>query len=84
MILNTFLKKNQLTLTRSQKSWLGRSIMRCYKAKHPEAEIKKVNISENGCKMSVIDYPREFLQTDSVNKIVKRFLNKNVSKKQTV
>ena len=84
MILNTFLKKNQLTLTRSQKSWLGRSIMRCYKAKHPESEIKKVNISENGCKMSVIDYPREFLQTDSVNRIVKRFLNKNVSKKQTV
>ena len=84
MILNTFLKKNQLTLTRSQKSWLGRSIMRCYKAKHPEAEIKKVNISENGCKMSVIDYPREFLQTDSVNRIVKRFLNKNVSKKQNV
>jgi hypothetical protein len=84
MILNTFLKKNQLTLTRSQKSWLGRSIMRCYKAKHPEAEIKKVNISENGCKMSVIDYPREFLQTDSVNKIIKRFLNKNAYKKQTL
>jgi FMN-dependent NADH-azoreductase len=84
MILNTFIKKNQLTLSKSQKSWLGRSIIRCYKAKHPDAEIKKVNISENGCKMSVIDYPREFLQTDAVNKIVKRFLNKNVSKKQNV
>lgn len=84
MILNTFLKKKNLTLTKSEKSWLGRNIMRCYKSKHPETELKKVNISENGCKMSVVDYPREFLETEAISKIVKRFMNKNVLKKTAV
>lgn len=82
MILNTFIKKNNIILTKSQKSWLGRNIMRCYKTKHPETELKKVNISENGCKMSVVDYPREFLETDSVKKVLNRFMNKNVLKKE--
>lgn len=84
MILNTFLKKKNLTLTKSQKSWLGRNIMRCYKSKHPNTELKKVNISENNCKMSVVDYPREFLETESVSKIIKRFMNKNIIKNQKV
>jgi hypothetical protein len=82
MILNTFIKKKNLTLTKSQKSWLGRNIMRCYKSKHPDTELKKVNISENGCKMSVVDYPRGFLETEAVGKILKRFMNKNVLKKE--
>jgi hypothetical protein len=82
MILNTFIKKNNIILTKSQKSWLGRNIMRCYKTKHPEIELKKVNISESGCKMSVVDYPREFLETDSVKKVLNRFMNKNVLKKE--
>jgi hypothetical protein len=43
-----------------------------------------VNISENGCKMSVVDYPREFLETEAVGKILKRFMNKNVLKKEIV
>lgn len=78
MILNTFLKKKNLILNKTQKSWLGRNVMRCYKSKYPELELKKVNISEKGCKMSVVDYPREFLETESVSKILKRFINKNV------
>lgn len=82
MILNTFIKKNNIILTKTQKSWLGRNIMRCYKTKYPEIELKKVNISENGCKMSVVDYPREFLETDSVKKVLNRFMNKNVLKKE--
>ena len=81
MILNTFIKTQKLVLTKTQKSWLGRNIVRCFLSKHPNVEIKKVNISENGCKMEVIDYPKEFLQSDDVNKIIKRFIKKNVLKK---
>jgi hypothetical protein len=84
MILNTFIKNKKLTLTKTQKSWLGRNIIRCFLSKYPDAEIKKVSISENGCKMEVIDYPKEFLQSDYVNKIIKRFIKKNVLKKEVV
>ena len=84
MILNTFIKKKNLTLTKSQKSWLGRNIMRCFKSKHTDTELKKVNISENGCKMSVVDYPKEFLESEYVNKIIKRFMKKNVLKKEVL
>ena len=78
MILNTFIKTQKLVLTKTQKSWLGRNIVRCFLSKYPNVEIKKVKISENGCKMEVIDYPKEFLQSDDVNKIIKRFIKKNV------
>jgi hypothetical protein len=84
MILNTFIKTQKLVLTKTQKSWLGRNIVRCFLSKHPNVEIKKVKISENGCKMEVIDYPKEFLQSDDVNKIIKRFIKKNVTKKTNI
>jgi hypothetical protein len=84
MILNTFIKTQKLTLTKTQKSWLGRNIIRCFLSKYPNSEIKKVSISENGCKIQVIDYPREFLESDYVNKIIKRFIKKNVLKKEVV
>jgi len=80
MILNTFIKTQKLELTKSQKSWLGKNIIRCYHSRFPNSELKKVSISENGCKMDVIDYPKDFLQSDYVHKIVKRFIKKNVSK----
>jgi hypothetical protein len=80
MILNTYLKIKNVSLTKNQKSWLGKNIIRCFISKYPNAEIKKVSILENDCKMEVIDYPKEFLQSDSVNKIINRFLKKNVLK----
>lgn len=76
MILNTYLKTQKITLTKNQKSSLGKSIVRCFVSKYPNAEIKKVSILESDFKMEVIDYPKEFLQSDSVNKIIKRFLKK--------
>ena len=82
MIINTFIKNKKLTLTKTQKSWLGRNIIRCFISKHPHSEIKKVSISENGCKMEVIDYPKEFLESEYVYNIIKRFLKKNVLKKE--
>lgn len=84
MILNTFIKTKKITLTKTQKSWLGRSIVRCFTSKYPDVEIKKVSISENGTKMEVIDYPKEFLETEAVKNIIKRFLKKNVIKKENV
>lgn len=84
MILNTFLKTKNLKFNKTEKSWLGRNVMRCYKSKYPDNELKKVNICENGCKMQVIDYPKEFLESESVSIILKRFMNKNVLKKPEV
>lgn len=80
MILNTLVKINKLDLTKAQKSWLGKNIIRCYHSKFPNTELKKVSISENGTKMQVIDYPKDFLESDHVQKIIKRFVKKNVSK----
>jgi hypothetical protein len=80
MILNTFFKIKQLELNKAEKSWLGRNIIRCYKSKYPDAEIKKVNISEKGCKMSVVDYPKDFLESPYTNRVINRFLNKNLKK----
>jgi hypothetical protein len=76
MILNTFFKTQKITLNKKEKSWLGRNIVRSYKCKYPDVELKKVNISENGCKMSVVDYPKEFLESEGVKKIIKRFMKK--------
>ena len=84
MILNTFIKTKKLTLTKTQKSWLGRNIVRCFLSRNPNVEIKKVTISENGTKMEVIDYPKDFLESEYVSRIIKRFLNKNVLKKENV
>ena len=83
MILNTFFKVKKINLTNTQKGWLGRNIIRVYKSKYPESEIKKVRISENGCKMLVIDYPKEFLESSYVNKVIARFLKKHINSKIT-
>ena len=84
MILNTFIKTKKITLTKTQKSWLGRNIIRCFISRNPNFEIKKVSISENGTKMEVIDYPKDFLESEYVNKIIKRFIKKNVLKKEVL
>jgi hypothetical protein len=88
MILNTYFKINKIELSKRQKTCLGRNISLCLKSKFPDSEIKKVNISEKGCKMSVIDYPKDFLESESVDDIVKRFIKKhnkqNVLTKKTI
>lgn len=76
MILNTFIKSKKLNLNRNLKVRLGKSISQCYKCKNPNETLKKVSISEKGLKMSVIDYPRDFLHSADVTKIVTKFLNK--------
>lgn len=76
MILNTFLKTKKINLTAYEKKVLGRRFVSCYKSVYPDIEVNKVSISENGVKMSVIDYPKEFLESQKVNKILSRFKKK--------
>jgi hypothetical protein len=76
MILNTFIKSKKLQLKRNLKVRLGKSISQCFKSKYPNETLKKVNISEKGLKLSVIDYPKDFLQSDDVSRIVNKFLDK--------
>ena len=83
MILNTFLKIKEYSLTNKQKILLGKNIITCYKAINKDIEIVKVTISENGSKMLVVDYPKEFLQSNYVEKIFKRFVKKrNITKSE--
>jgi hypothetical protein len=84
MILNTYIKKKQLSINRNQKCWLGRRISQCYKSLYPTQELTKVNISENGLKMSVIDYPKEFLESVKVERILRNFVKKYDVNKQDV
>lgn len=73
MILNTFLKKHNIIFNQNQKMALGRRIASCYKAINNE-ELKRVTINEKGNKMEVIDYPREFFESNQLKKVVNRFL----------
>jgi hypothetical protein len=84
MILNTYIKKKQLLIDRNHKCWLGKSISQCYKSLYPKSELAKVNISENGLKMSVVDYPKEFLESIYVERILRNFIKKYGIKKQEV
>lgn len=72
MILNTFLKKNNIMLHANQKMALGRRIASCYKSLYNE-EFKRVTISESGNKMEVIDYPREFFENKKFKIVVNRY-----------
>jgi len=72
MILNTFLKKNQVVLNQTQKMALGRRIASCYKTLYKE-EFKRVTISESGLKMEVIDYPRDFFDSNKFKVVFNRY-----------
>ena len=82
MILNTYIKKKQLLITRNQKCWLGKSISQCYKSLYPSNDLTKVSISENGLSMSVVDYPKDFLESKYVEKIFNNFIKKYNLQKQ--
>jgi hypothetical protein len=72
MILNTFLKKNNFILNTNQKMALGRRIASCYRSIYNN-ELKRVTISENGIKMEVIDYPREFFESNKFKIVLNRY-----------
>jgi len=82
VILNSFLKQNKVTLTNIQKMALGRRVISCYKTMQingliGEKELKKVGINENGIKMEVYDYPREFFETKNFKAVANKFFCQN-------
>jgi hypothetical protein len=81
MILKTFLKKEGLVLSEKQQSHLGLNVSKSFFTRYPQMEIKKVQISTNGKKMLVFDYPRDFFEEECFKRILKRFTKKNQVKR---
>jgi hypothetical protein len=76
MILNTYLKSKEIKLKPAKKMMLGLNLTKSYRARFTE-ELKRVPIQENGVKMEVIDYPREFFEDEKTTFIVNSFLKKH-------
>lgn len=76
MILNSYLKKNNIQLDTKHRSHLGINLFSCFKEKYPKTELKKVQINQNGKAILVYDYPRDFFEQEYTKKVFKRFLNK--------
>ncbi len=76
MILNTYLKSKGLKLTSTKKMRLGLNLIKSYRARFTE-ELKRVPIQENGVKMEVFDYPREFFEDEKTIRLVNNFLKKH-------
>ena len=76
MILNTYLKSKEIKLKPAKKMMLGLNLTKSYRARFTE-ELKRVPIQENGVKMEVIDYPREFFEDEKTIRLVNNFLKKH-------
>lgn len=76
MILNTYLKSKNLKLNSIKKMRLGFNLITSYRARFTE-ELKRVPIQENGVKMEVFDYPREFFDNEKTIFLINNFLKKN-------
>jgi len=82
MILNTYLKKQNLVLPTNTKAKLGISIARRFKSIYPDVEFKKVRIKEGDKSFEVVDYPTEFLEQQKTKNIIKRFVLKGKKMKE--
>lgn len=76
MILNTYLKNQNIILPTMTKAKLGISIARRFKSIYPNVEFKKVRIKEGEKSFEVVDYPKEFLEQERTKSIVTRFVLK--------
>ena len=76
MILNTYLKSKNLKLKPAKKMILGLNLIKSYRARFTE-DLKKVPIQENGIKMEVFDYPREFFDNEKTIRLINSFLRKH-------
>jgi len=88
MILNSFLKANKIMLSNVQKMAFGRRVISCYNTMKIngfiDAELKKVNINENGVKMQVYDYPRDFFQTKNFKRVANKYFREKKLKVEGV
>jgi predicted DNA-binding antitoxin AbrB/MazE fold protein len=76
MILNTFLKTQNVKLSTQAKLKLGINISRRYHTKFPETPLKKVRIKEGTESFEVVDYPKEFLLEEGTKAILTKFLKR--------
>lgn len=76
MILNTFLKTQNIKLSKNAKLKLGINISRRYQTKFPETPLKKVRIKEGEEAFEVLDYPKEFLLEDGTIAILTKFIKR--------
>lgn len=82
MILNTYLKNQNVILPTQTKAKLGISIARRFKSIYPDTPFKKVRIKEGDKSFEVVDYPKDFLEQENTKKIVKRFVLKGKKMKE--
>jgi len=83
MILNTYLKNQNVILPTITKAKLGISIARRFKSIYPNVEFKKVQIKEGEKSFEVVDYPKEFLEQERTKSIVNRFVLKGKKMRET-
>ncbi len=77
MILKTYLKTNKIVLDKNLQSNLGRNVYRSFSEERPNETLLKVSIKSASVKMQVYDYPKEYFESKSFNKVLKRFLSKH-------
>jgi hypothetical protein len=83
MILNTYLKNQNVILPTLTKAKLGISIARRFKTIYPNVEFKKVRIKEGEKSFEVVDYPKDFLENPRTKRIVERFVLKGKKMRET-
>lgn len=83
MILNTYLKTQNVVLPTMTKAKLGINIARRYKSIYPNVELKKVRIKEGEMSLEVVDYPKDFLEQPRTKMLVKRFILKGKKMRQS-
>lgn len=84
MILNTYLKSFDVKIALNHKKYLGINLVRSFKTRYPERELKKVRIKEEGESFEVYDYPKDFLYSESTLNLVRRFLRRSNKNKKFV
>lgn len=82
MILNTYLKSFEVRIATKHKKFLGINLIRSFKTRYPNKEIKKVKIKEEGESFEVYDYPKDFLYDEKTLKLVRKFLNRSSRNKK--
>jgi len=83
MILNTYLKNQNVILPTLTKAKLGISIARRFKTIYPNVEFNKVRIKEGEKSFEVVDYPKDFFENPRTKRIVERFVLKVKKMRET-
>jgi len=82
MIINTYLKNQNVILPPLTKARLGINIARRFKTLNPDVPLKKVRIKEGNQSFEVVDYPKDFLEHPKTKAIVQRFLERGKKMRQ--